>query len=245
MKKPIQITIPTPCHENWQQMTPVVKGRFCASCDKKVFDFTVLSDREIASTLKQNEYTCARLKVNQMNRNLVIPKEKKSIWMAASAAVVSFLTFGSHTISAQTPINTEQHATKNDDIKKETVQAPFFLVTGKVLDENGMPMLRVEIINQNSGKITTTDFDGSFSIRALKNNNLIIRDLLCFSQKIEIVNTNPLLIVLKYNPDADDDFMVVGYVETAKNGLKHNKPAKQNRHRELFNRIFSSKGYKL
>ena len=36
--------------------------------------------------------------------------------MAASAAIVSFLTIGNHSISAQTPVSTEQTDSKTDDI---------------------------------------------------------------------------------------------------------------------------------
>ena len=109
MRKSVYISIPAPCHENWDAMNTEDKGRFCASCQKKVFDFTKSSNREIASVLKDTENICGRFNVNQINRDLIIPKEKSSIWIAASAAIISFLTIGNQTILAQTPANTEQH----------------------------------------------------------------------------------------------------------------------------------------
>jgi len=48
MAKQLQLQIPSPCHENWENMSQVEKGRFCASCEKKVIDFSYMSDREIA-----------------------------------------------------------------------------------------------------------------------------------------------------------------------------------------------------
>jgi hypothetical protein len=35
MSKNIQLTIPKPCHENWDAMTPVEKGRFWAPVKNK------------------------------------------------------------------------------------------------------------------------------------------------------------------------------------------------------------------
>jgi len=48
MLKNIQLSIPKPCHENWDAMSPVEKGRFCGSCQKQVVDFSNMNDWQIA-----------------------------------------------------------------------------------------------------------------------------------------------------------------------------------------------------
>ena len=53
MRKQIQLNIPNPCHENWDQMTPVDKGRFCGSCQKQVVDFTTMSDEQLILFFKK------------------------------------------------------------------------------------------------------------------------------------------------------------------------------------------------
>ena len=47
MKKEIYVHIPEPCHENWEQMTPVQQGRYCGSCCKQVVDFSQMSDKQV------------------------------------------------------------------------------------------------------------------------------------------------------------------------------------------------------
>lgn len=51
----LQISIPKPCHEKWSEMIPEEKGRFCAMCQKTVYDFTKSSDREIINTYNSNK----------------------------------------------------------------------------------------------------------------------------------------------------------------------------------------------
>jgi hypothetical protein len=161
----LQITIPSPCHEKWQDMTPVEKGRFCASCQRVVHDFTRSSDREIASVLTKESNACGRFQNNQLNRELIIPKEKKPVWIAAGAAVVSFLCLGANDAIAQTPVQTEQH--QEDQIALGKVALPTVtsrVVTGTVVDETGIPLPGANVIIRGTQTGVQTDFDGNFSI---------------------------------------------------------------------------------
>ena len=53
--KTIAISIPKPCHEDWNKMTPDAKGAFCASCQKSVYDFSNKTDQEIISVFEKEE----------------------------------------------------------------------------------------------------------------------------------------------------------------------------------------------
>ncbi len=69
--------IPEPCHENWNEMTPEKKGRFCGSCQKTVVDFTEMSDDQVKNYLLDNKHknTCGRFYATQLGR----PLENQSI----------------------------------------------------------------------------------------------------------------------------------------------------------------------
>ncbi|SMP23431.1 TonB-dependent receptor plug domain-containing protein [Chryseobacterium profundimaris] len=67
----MKLTIPTPCHENWDQMSPAEQGRFCSVCSKTVQDFTAVPDEGIVDAFSQNsEDTCGRFTTSQLNRDL-------------------------------------------------------------------------------------------------------------------------------------------------------------------------------
>lgn len=76
MKK-FAIRIPTPCHEDWNDMTPQGKGRFCASCQKTVIDFSVMSDRQIAEFFKKPAgLLCGRFHQDQLEREIQVPRKR-------------------------------------------------------------------------------------------------------------------------------------------------------------------------
>jgi hypothetical protein len=172
MKKPVQITIPTPCHENWQDMTPADKGRFCGACQKKVYDFTNASDREISNILHTDKNACGRFTTRQLNRDLVIPKEKSTLWMAAGAAVVSFFTLGTHEIAAQTPVPVEQRQPEPDYSLGKYAIEPY-TITGKVSDETALPLPFASVGIEGSGNSVITDADGNYSIKAMPGDVLL------------------------------------------------------------------------
>jgi len=83
MSKKIQLTIAEPCHENWDGMTPVEKGKFCGSCQKQVVDFSNMSDRQVAEffkkpilSLSKGGSVCGRFMYDQLDREIVIPRKR-------------------------------------------------------------------------------------------------------------------------------------------------------------------------
>lgn len=66
----MKLTIPKPCHENWQNMTLDGKERFCSVCSKTVQDFTGFSDDELLNSFTSDEKICGRFREDQLERNL-------------------------------------------------------------------------------------------------------------------------------------------------------------------------------
>lgn len=79
MPRPIKLSIPKPCDENWDAMQPAGNGRHCAACQKTVVDFTTMSDGEIIRHLGKSTANgrtapvCGRFMADQLNRRLIPP----------------------------------------------------------------------------------------------------------------------------------------------------------------------------
>src|SRR6185312_6798590 len=52
-KQSINISIPKPCHENWDTMSVNEQGRHCGSCNKTVVDFSSYTDKELFEFFKK------------------------------------------------------------------------------------------------------------------------------------------------------------------------------------------------
>jgi len=65
----MKISIPKPCNENWNEMTPQQQGAFCKVCAKVVVDFSSMSDEEVLRYFenKKEEKTCGRFRVSQLS----------------------------------------------------------------------------------------------------------------------------------------------------------------------------------
>ncbi|UPT65994.1 MAG: hypothetical protein M0D57_16035 [Sphingobacteriales bacterium JAD_PAG50586_3] len=67
----MQVTVPQPCSEKWDNMTPLEQANFCGTCQTCVVDFTLFSDIELVSYLKNAKgKICGRFDDSQMNREL-------------------------------------------------------------------------------------------------------------------------------------------------------------------------------
>ena len=92
MKK-FMLTVPEPCHENWEAMTPEDKGRFCMACQKTVVDFTDKTDRELGLFFKKKtEAVCGRFNTSQLDKVLAVPPQPLPfLKYAAAMALPAFL----------------------------------------------------------------------------------------------------------------------------------------------------------
>lgn len=153
-------------------MTPAEKGRFCSACSKTVLDFTKASDREIVTYLSNNKNTCGRFNNYQLNRDLIIPKQKSSYWFITTASVLGFLGLNSQTVFSQIPLKTEQtdKIKTNQDSTKTTLGLKK--ITGVVSDEHG-PIAGANVFVKGTTKGTTTDFEGNYYIDVSNNDVLV------------------------------------------------------------------------
>jgi hypothetical protein len=172
MSKSITITVPVPCHESWQGMTALEKGKFCASCQKKVHDLTQLSDREIASILSKDKEACGRLLPSQLNRELILPTGKGSLWLAAGAAVMGFLALASSQAVAQTTVPTEQREPLPAEALGKMVAVQPRTIRGTIYDDTEVPLPGATILNKSLKLERQADIDGKFSIEAYEDNIL-------------------------------------------------------------------------
>lgn len=178
MPKKINLSIPQPCHENWKDMIPSDKGRFCASCQKVVIDFSQSSDREIAKAIKNNKHLCGRFRESQLNRDLTIPRERNSLWLAAGAAIISFLGLGTQEAEAQTSIVKEQtHTTPSKPSKKQAKTTTTVLATGTVTDDSGAPIKGLELINTTTSAKGRTNDKGIFKIAVAPGDRIELKRL--------------------------------------------------------------------
>ncbi len=164
--KAFQLSVPKPCSEDWNQMTPKEQGRHCMSCAKVVTDFTKMSDAELIDFLQSGKGSgCGRFHQHQLQRTM-LPQPESHLWsfprFLAASAISFFMAIGSALGQSVTGeiMHIEQHDTA--DITQPAISDTLVL-KGNVTDGNEpVPFVNVLVVEANLGVFT--DFDGNFRI---------------------------------------------------------------------------------
>ena len=171
MKSSFKITIPEPCHENWEQMTPTQKGRHCASCKKEVIDFTTKTDIELAQLVQSNSNICGRMRIDQVDREITLARNNKSLPSYAAALLIPLAIGITQEVNAQTTenpieqtINTQTKPVVRPHILGRIQPQRGLLIKGVIADqqENILPGATVQV--KGTSRRTQTDFDGNYEI---------------------------------------------------------------------------------
>ena len=177
----MKISIQSPCHENWSEMTPNEQGRHCQICAKTVHDFTQMSDAGILHFFRQNSNVCGKFQVTQLNRplNPSFGQVFKYGMMACAFIGLAPLTLNAQdllqntdTVTAQKPswnfnqsvlkIQFEQAATIHQQIQTLILSIDSFKI--KVMLDSS---------NQCSIHLPETVSDSSAHIDLIQNNGLM------------------------------------------------------------------------
>ncbi|MBS1580341.1 MAG: hypothetical protein JST29_11945 [Bacteroidetes bacterium] len=185
MKQQTLIRVAEPCHENWNNMNEVEKGRFCLSCQKKVIDFSNMTDAAILNFLNNNKgRICGRFEVSQTMRPLVGTKinEKKN-WKWALAAITAMIfSINKNNAQANTklsettmqfPVNNsnelvQKNETRNNNQPVKDTTLPALKNNIKDFDPTAKPAIMGLIIPEKTSDKKTTSWVSAFILAAQK-----------------------------------------------------------------------------
>jgi len=159
----ISISLPEPCGEDWNAMTPNSCGRFCATCQKTVIDFTVMTDAEVLRIFRQSEtIPCGRFLPEQLSRPLVVPQPPRQLpfYSKIAAAILALQAFTIHSFAQG-----KKKPTVTTQDKRTRQQAPQRAIKGRVVEGFGKPVPGLKLALTATGYdtlFTHTDEQGCF-----------------------------------------------------------------------------------
>ncbi|MEH6408301.1 MAG: TonB-dependent receptor, partial [Leeuwenhoekiella sp.] len=85
-------------------------------------------------------------------------------------------------------------------------------ITGKVEDNNGMPLPGVSISEKNTSNGVVTDFDGNYTITTASANSTLVFSYVGFTtQEIAVGSESSISIILEENLESLSEIVVIGY----------------------------------
>ena len=181
----IHLSIPKPCQENWQAMTPSQQGRFCNACAKEVIDFSTMTDHEVLNYFvkKGDAKVCGRFIPEQLDKPLQLPVAKKwnVNWYWNYAAAFLLLFSRSSMVNAQSKVKVEKSPVLPDSqnftvgnmlmVPAKTEQP--VIVSGRVTDEQGNPIPFATVRIKRGRVGTMTNNEGVFKLSVSPNDRIL------------------------------------------------------------------------
>jgi len=174
MSRPITISIPKPCHENWQEMTATERGAFCKSCQKEVIDFSRKTDDETYRIFEAADYNlCGKFRIDQLNKPLYKTTYIKSNWHWKAIAASFIGLIGYNDIQAKNPPSVSLHFA-NDTSNRLGNHKPE--ISGFVVNEYSKPVANASIAVldtlQHTLAVFQSDSTGRFLYYPGENSNI-------------------------------------------------------------------------
>ncbi len=219
--KNTKITVPTPCHEKWSEMTPTEKGRFCSACQKNVRDFTLSSDREIASYLSENTNVCGRFRDDQLNREIFVSQDKSKFWTFAASGILGIL---STAIQAQEQPKSQsekmvgqklgevESAEKTTAAKDSVLKTNGKKIVSGIVSDHLEALPGANVIVEETKNTTQTDIDGKYEIEVEQGQTLVFFFIGMEELRIKVGQQNKYDVIMKESANISSGVVVTSIV---------------------------------
>lgn len=198
MNSEFKITIPKPCHKDWNKMTEGEKGRFCSSCAKTVIDFTKQSTEEIEAYLveNKNKRTCGHFYKKQLDSiTIEIPQVTFNQQLSFQKLFILSLFFA---------MGTSLFSCKYSDGKKQKIQNVIVVDTIKSVEEK----IDSLIIEKDSMLIHKGNLPKISCVFGSKNDSII--DITTVGEVVETFISGDLAIEgeIAFEENVDEELMM-------------------------------------
>ncbi len=184
-----KLNIDKPCSENWNDMLPGNRGKFCQQCSKTVVDFSTMSDKQIVDYLKKGEKNiCARVDNSQMRRAIIAQSSNSGFRNSLYKYLLGifFFSLSGKSFSKNHNEHLKSQTEKIENLEqKETANSKFFesgselKLIGKVKDaEDELTLSNAHITVEKDNNVLIcgkSDTAGHFSILIPAPGNYVVR----------------------------------------------------------------------
>jgi hypothetical protein len=226
MKTNFQISIPTPCLEDWGKFTPTSMGGFCGSCQKNVVDFSGMSESQLVAYFRDlptdNKHLCGRFRNDQLQKNYDIdswfPEWNITDKILNYEVPISQFRTSSNTVSL--PLIRKMKMVRNITMVVLTFAFTESFgqqkqIHGQVVDNIGSPLSGVNILIKNTNKGIISDKDGKYNL-AVDEKDTLVFSFVGFKRKMLISREVNPIIAMKEDTELLEEVVVVGYATKAK-----------------------------
>lgn len=164
--KTLRLSIPEPCHEDWNEMTPTLQGRYCQACEKEVTDFSQMTDAQIVQVIEKGKGNhCGRFRFDQLDRDMSqsVSQYVLSPWAKAGILAASVL-LAVPGMSQQTRLSTKPAAQVTLVTSEKPTNRKVPIVKGIVMDKRGEPLIGASVLLVGTSTGTITDLEGKFTL---------------------------------------------------------------------------------
>ncbi|RNI30302.1 carboxypeptidase-like regulatory domain-containing protein [Rufibacter immobilis] len=231
----LTLSVPKPCQENWQDMTPQNQGRFCQSCATTVVDFSTMTNAEIVAFLgKANGRVCGSFHLQQLGQEFLLrtSTQRNRTWRAVALGIATWLStkpvYAQETVAPPAIEQNPSLAAANiAPQSQQPVPDSLATIRGKVISGDGAaPMPGVTVMWKGTTDASPTNAEGVFTISIPPD---IPEDQLILSVSFIGYSTQELRLkeilkqknlVIRLNPDA----RTIGEVVVIPPSLRRSQP---------------------